>query len=137
MNAVPRLSQPHSPAPRVRSRLRGIALTTAAVALAVALGVSGAGVTYAFLTASATQKGAVITAGTAAIQINGSTAAALGNQTLSPSTPAVWAFTVANTGSVKMDISAAIAATNSPAYAPAARALLVPVAPLSAARRRH
>lgn len=128
MNAATRRNAPRRSARRRRSRLRGFALTTAAVAVAVLIGLSGAGVTYAFLNAKATLPGATITAGTAAIQINGSAAATLGNQTLSPNTPAVWAFTVGNTGSVKMDISAALAATTSPAYASAARALLVPVA---------
>ncbi len=113
---------------RVRSLITAVALSAAAVLI----GLSGAGVTYAFLTATAIQPGATITAGTAAIQIDGSAAATLGNRTLSPNTPAAWAFTVANTGSVKMDISAAIAATTSPAYSAATRALLVPVASTAA-----
>lgn len=113
---------------RPRSQMRSLLGALVVSTVAVLIGLSGAGVTQAFLTASTTAPGATLTAGTAAIQINGAASAALGSRTLTPNTPAVWAFTVSNTGSVKMDISAGITAPAIPAYAPATRALLVPVA---------
>lgn len=109
-------------------RPRSLLLTLVGAVAAVVIGVSGAGVTHAFLTATVTQPGATITAGTAGIQINGATAAALGSVALSPAAPAVWSFTVANTGNVALDLSARISAPAGPAFAPVARAVLAPVA---------
>lgn len=111
------------PRPRWRAWVTGTVIT----ATAVLIGLSGAGVTQAYLTASASQPGATLTAGTAAIQVNGVSAANLGSRGLTPNTPAVWSFTVSNTGSVKMDISAVISAPAAAGYATSTRAVLAPV----------
>lgn len=107
-----------------RRRLASFATATLLAALAVVIGVSGGGVTSAMLTSTATQPGATITAGTAAIRIDGDAASTLGTRPLSPATPAVWAFTVTNTGDVSLSLSGTIAAPAGPAYRASARALV-------------
>lgn len=110
------------------SRIRGLVVGFALTVAAVLVGLSGAGVTTAFLSAGAQGGSATITAGTAALRINGSAAAALGAQALSPAAPAVWAFPVSNTGDVPLALVAATTASApQPAYAAATRVLLVPV----------
>lgn len=126
-----------------RSRWRTWVSGTAMTAAAVLIGLSGAGVTQAYLTASAPQPGATLTAGTAAIQVNGASTANLGSRALTPNTPAVWSFTVSNTGSVKMNIAALVSAPATSGYATSTRAILAQVsgpaactASLGAHRRR-
>lgn len=110
-----------------RSRFGSFATATLLAALAVAIGVGGAGVTSALLTASATQQGATITAGTAALRIDGDSVSSLGARALSPAAPAVWSFTVTNTGDVPLALSGAIGAPTGPAYRTFTRALLAAV----------
>ncbi len=111
----------------VVKRLRSLVGTLAAATAAVVLGVSGAGVTHAYLNATAGPAASTITAGTAAIQINGSATATLSPTALSPAAPAVWAFTVTNAGDAPMSLAAAISAPGGPAYAASAKALLTAV----------
>ncbi|UJP10264.1 hypothetical protein L2X99_00635 [Microbacterium sp. KUDC0406] len=122
-----------SAAPRTRrtaptARWRTLLLAIFSSTAAVAIGASGAGVTYAYLNASAPMNGATVRAGALAIQINGSASADLGAKKVSPAAPAAWAFTVANTGDAPTALSAKITAPTGPAYAGSARAVLAPVA---------
>lgn len=113
-------------------RFRALVTTAILSLFAVLIGISGAGVTSALLTSSATQSGATITAGTAGIRI-GDGSGALGSRALSPATPAVWAFAVSNTGDAPLALAGTLAATGAvPAYAAAALVSLAPVASESA-----
>lgn len=108
---------------------RSLGITAVISAIAVFIGVSGAGVTSALLTSTATQPGATITAGTAGIRIDGDVTSALGSRALSPAAPAVWAFTITNTGDAPLAPTGSIAvAAGGPAYSAAARAVVAPVA---------
>ena len=112
-----------------KERRRGLLTTLVVTVAAVLLGISGAGVTSALLTSTATQPGATITAGTGSIRIDGASTGVLGTRGLSPATPAAWAFTVTNTGDAPMTLAGTIAtAAGAPVYGNAAQALLVPVA---------
>ena len=94
----------------------------------MALGVSGAGVTFAFLNASApVAQGTVQSAGFG-IRIGDGASAALPTKNLSPASPATWAFPVTNTGAAPADLAARIAAPGGPAYATSARGSLTEVA---------
>lgn len=117
------VTRDHAPRSRWRTWVSGTAMTAAAVLI----GLSGAGVTQAYLTASAPQPGATLTAGTAAIQVNGASATNFGSRALTPNTPAVWSFTVSNTGSVKMNIAALVSAPATSGYATSTRAILAQV----------
>lgn len=117
---------PEAAAPR---RRRSLATTAILSAIAVFIGITGAGVTSALLTSTATQPGATITAGTAGIRIDGDTTSVLGSRALSPAAPAVWAFTLTNTGDAPLAPSGSIAVTaGGPAYSAAAQARVAPVA---------
>lgn len=111
-----------------RSRWRELALTAALTTAAVVLGISGAGVTSALLSDSATQDSVTVSAGTLGIQINGDESAVLAPKRLSPAAPASWPFRVANSGDARTRLSALVAAPGGPTYAASARALLAPVA---------
>lgn len=110
------------------SRLRALVTSTLTTGLAVLIGVSGAGGTYAWLTASATAPGATVQAGTLTLQINGAASAALGTWEATPNTPQVKSFTITNTGNAPASLTGAIAATTTPALTPYATARLTNVA---------
>ena len=114
---------------RRRGRLHSLLVSTLATGVAVTLGVASAGVTTAFLTASASAPGGTITAGTLELQINGAPSAALGAWEPTPNTPAVKSFTITNIGDATADLSAAIAVTApAPALTSHVTARLTPVA---------
>lgn len=98
-----------------RRRLRSLVYGTVASAIAVIIGLSGAGATYAFLSSTVSAPGATVTAGTLTIQINGSNSAALGPFAVSPSVPVAKAFSVQNTGNAPATLDAAISAATTPA----------------------
>lgn len=113
--------------PARRSRLVGFAAATLLTGLAVLIGVSGAGVTSALLTATVSAPGPTVAAGTAALRIDGDAASSLGSRALSPAAPSVWAFTVTNTGDAALSLAGRIAAPTGPAYLASARALVASV----------
>lgn len=114
------------------SRLRSLVASTLTTGLAVLIGVSGAGGTYAWLTASATAPGATVQAGTLTLQINGAASAALGTWEATPNTPQAKAFTITNTGNAPASLTGTIAATTTPALTPYATARLTNVASAAA-----
>lgn len=111
-----------------RRRPRALVRAFVASGAAVLVGLSGAGFSYAFLTSTANAPGATLTAGTLALRINGSSSASLGAFAVSPGTPAVRAFSVANTGDAPATIAAEIAAATNPPLTSYARARITPVA---------
>lgn len=117
----------HVAAARRGPRLRSVVLTVALCAAAVLVGVSGAGVTQALLTSTATQPGFTVKAGTLTVLIDGAASATLAPKPLSPAAPAAWAFRVTNNGDARAGLAAHIAAPTGPAYATSARALIAPV----------
>ncbi|WP_313355355.1 hypothetical protein [Microbacterium sp.] len=114
------------------SGLRSLLITASATAAAVLLGISGGGVTHAFLSASAPVAQATVHAGTFGIRIGDGTTAALPEKKLTPAAPATWAFTVTNTGEAPVDLTGRIAAPGGPAYAASARGALAEVADAAA-----
>lgn len=111
---------------------RTVLVSLFASAAAVALGVSGAGVTFAFLSDSAPVAQATVQAATFGIRIGDGTTAALPEKKLTPAAPATWAFTVTNTGQAPVDLTGRIAAPGGPAYAESARGALTEVADAAA-----
>lgn len=98
-----------------RRRLRSLVHATIISAIAVVIGVSGAGATYAFLSSTEQVGGATVTAGTLTIQINGASSAALGPFAVSPSVPVAKALSVQNTGNAPATLDAVISAATTPA----------------------
>lgn len=111
-----------------RASRRTLATSTLATGLAVLIGLSGAGATYALLSASVTAQGATVQSGTLTLLVNGSSSAALGNWAVAPSTPIAKAFTVTNTGDAAADLVAQTATTTNPSLASYATARVTPVA---------
>lgn len=109
------------------SGLRSLLITASATAAAVLLGISGGGVTHAFLSDSAPVAQATVHAGTFGIRIGDGTTAALPEKKLTPASPAAWAFTVTNTGEAPVDLTGRIAAPGGPSYAASARGALAEV----------
>lgn len=108
--------------------LRALARATLAASVAMVIGLSGAGGTYAFLTGTANAPGASLTAGTLGLQLNGASSAALGAFAVSPSTPVAKAFSVKNTGDVPATLAAEIEATSTPQISSRALARITQVA---------
>ncbi|GEM_PF-4854199 len=120
--------RPTESSTRTSPTLRTVLVSLLASAAAVALGVSGAGVTFAFLNASAPVAQGSVQAGTFGIRIGDGASAPLPAQKLSPASPPTWAFSVTNTGAAPADLAARIAAPGGPAYATSARGSLAQVA---------
>ncbi len=108
-----------------------LARATLATSVAVAVGVGGAGGTYALLSVTTQTPGATLTAGTLGLQLNGASSAALGAFAVSPNTPVAKALSVKNTGDVPATLRAEIAATST-AITSYARARITPVASAAA-----
>lgn len=123
--------QPRPTTPGV-SRWRTVSFSIIASAVGVALGVSGAGATFAFLNVSTPVAEATVKAGTFGIRIGDGTSTALPAKKLSPAVPATWAFTVTNIGDAPADLAAQITAPGGPAYAASARGSLTEVADATA-----
>ena len=117
---------------RRRRRLGGLLPATLASAAAVAIGLSGAGGTYAFLTSTANTSAATLTAGTLTLQLNGAASASLGAFAVSPNAPVARVFSVTNTGDAPAALDAAIAATSAPTITSYTRARITPVATAAA-----
>lgn len=113
---------------RPRRRPRALVHAFLASIAAVAIGLSGAGATHAFLAAGTNAPGARLAAGTLTLRINDSSSATLGAFAVSPSTPVAKAFSVANTGDAPAALDAAIAATSTPQLTAHALARITPVA---------
>lgn len=112
-----------------RRRLRALVHAIVASAIAVVIGVSGAGATYAFLSSTAPAgQATTLTAGTLTIQINGASSAALGPFAVSPSVPVAKAFSVKNTGNAPATLDAVIGAVTTPAITAHALARVTEVA---------
>ncbi|MGC3956102.1 MAG: hypothetical protein QM804_17980 [Propionicimonas sp.] len=109
-------------------RLRALVQATLASAVAVVVGLSGAGATYAFLSSTANAPGASVTAGTLTLQVNGASSAALGDFAVSPATAVAKAFRVTNTGDAPATLAAGIAASSTPQIASRTRARITQVA---------
>lgn len=124
--------RPTNPSMHGSSKWRTVLVSIFASAAMVTLGVSGAGVTFAFLSDSTPVAQATTHAGTFGIRIGDGTAAALPEKKLTPAAPATWAFTVTNTGAAPVDLTGRIAAPGGPAYAESARGALTEVADAAA-----
>lgn len=114
---------------QIRSvRQRTLVTSILATGLAVLLGLSGAGGTYAWLSASGSTPGATVRSGTLALLINSSSSAVLGNWVVAPTKPVAKSFTVTNTGDAPAVLAAKITATTTPAITANATARVTPVA---------
>ncbi|MFT4294497.1 MAG: hypothetical protein QM582_03690 [Micropruina sp.] len=125
-----RISEPRDR--RHGRRLRALAQATLAASVAVLVGLSGAGATYALLSSTTNASGATLTAGTLGLQLNGASSASLGNFAASPNTPVAKAFSVRNTGDAPASLDAEIEATSTPQITAYTRIRITPVANASA-----
>lgn len=92
-----------------RERRRGLGKVTAAIAVATLAGLATVGATTALFNAMETLKGSTVTAGTMTLLINGaSSAAALGDARLAPTTPVMKTFTVKNESTVPVSLKGQI-----------------------------
>lgn len=110
-----------------RARWRALAASTLATGIAVLIGVSGAGGTYAWLTANGAAPGATVRSGTLTLLINDSTSAALGNWAVAPTAPQAKAFKVTNTGHAPAKLTGKVIATTTPGIAAYATARITQV----------
>ncbi|WP_141396672.1 hypothetical protein [Microbacterium gorillae] len=120
---------------RHRRQRRGLVIAILGVLGTTVLGLGAAGGTYAMLTATADIGGqSAITAGTAALTINGTASGAtLAAVAPAPATPKRVAFQVSNTGDVALALSSTIAVTApAPAIVGVTRAIVAPVADAAA-----
>ncbi len=99
---------------------------------ATLVGLSCAGGTYALLSATEEVPEATITAGTLDLRVNGSSSAALGTWTVTPTTPVARAFTVSSASDVPSTLSASARATTSQAIIGNTQLRITPVASAAA-----
>jgi len=107
-----RQSRGHSRGPSLGHSEAGFIKATLVLVVAIALGLTGTGGTYAYLNAAATATpGSTVSAGTAALTV-GSQSLSWAN--MAPGGSRTGTFTITNTGDVPLILSAAIAATMTP-----------------------
>lgn len=116
---------------RRRSRRGALLTATVATFVCTLLGVSAAGGTYAFLTATSELGGASrITSGTTGLLIDGTASRAFPAVAPAPAVPARIPFRVSNSGDAPLSLASTLTVTTAPApgIVAATRAALAPVA---------